>query len=209
VPDDRDPKPLARAPLVRQDRRDFEPPKTATPPGGYPIPPRQDDQAIVAPVPQDFAIGAAPITNVGLPADVELAARVRRTQHATESVAATSITINSRLTAVELDVKAVKSSLTAQDKELATIKTGVETTNRLIGSVVDVAKSKITVEHDVLRAQVELGTAQQVDKLDQGKQLRERETVRYTTRQKVVGALVAAILGALGWIAHALIAGAH
>jgi hypothetical protein len=158
-------------------------------------------------VPRDFAVEHQPNTGVHESPEAELVARATRMQHVTEGTAAVALNINGRITALEGDVKAVKTTLAGQDRELAAIKAGVSTTNRLIGPIAEMAAGRAGLDHAVIKARIEVDAAHQKDEIDKTTQKRERVTITWRTVSAAVIAMLG--MGGLGAAIHAWLSGAR
>lgn len=173
--DDHDPRPPRRPGTHVGDRGDVR----------RPVPPRQDDASSALAVPLEFS-GHEPNTGVHNLPELELLARAKRTQHVTEGVAAVTLSLGSRLGAVEGDLGAVKASV-------ATVQASLDAQDKYLRPLVDLVVSKTTVEHTKTKATIEIDAAKQLEQVD----IRTtwREVVK--TVLAIVGPAAALVLGAI------------
>lgn len=186
VPDD--PKPPAK-------RADTTYGLSRTPVRGVPILPRQDDQAVAAPVPTDFANVTDPITGVHRTPEADLAARVRRTQHATERAAVTTLSIDTRVGVIETDVADLKTGVQL-------VQLTLEAQNKYMEPLVELVVSGKTLEHTREKSTLERDTFKEIDQLKARDATRERWTLTYKNASTVAAPVLAAlasVLAAIHW----------
>lgn len=176
---------------------------------------------VVAPVNFD-----QPITGMHADPLQELAARVARNQHVTEGVAGTATTIETRVQAVEIDIKSQGLKLDAQGAaiagqgvkqdaqglkldahgaQLVAIQSTLNAQDKYLAplaqmapALAQMAASGQSLVNTVHAANVQIGAAEKVDELDKGKQRRERWTAGVKTVLAYLGVASGPVLAYLG-----------
>lgn len=191
--------------------------------------PRRDDAPTELAVPNEFRVGHEVNTGVHELAEDELLARAKRIQHVTEGSLVQNLESGARMLrteravgvikgdvdALKVDIKGVRDAQGKLDKaqaEHASAISGLDTVvkarfdaqNQLLAPLVQLATSNAIAGHAVIKAQVEIGAAQetaqievgaakQIDVIDEARARRERRNKILT----ILSALVALLLGAL------------